>query len=333
MIHMNAKVLGFGSTAIVVLVYLVVVIAPGHTNPEMEAPSANYRKRTELEDQGRELYIEYGCQYCHTQYIRKTDWGPMAERIAQPGDYYDDYSPQLGSNRNGPDLSQAGGQHPDDWQRAHFYNPRFTRPESFMPSFSYLKEPEIKALVAYTQSLGGKLADARVARQHKWRNEAVGAYEKGVDENLKWIHDNVPPGWLHTPSPYPLTDASFKRGEMIYQRHCLSCHGPVGDGQGPAAAFLYPPPLNFTTLRRMGIKGGATGGMLYYQIMNGITGTAMPAFRNELESEKIWDVGNYVAKQFIGLLDANTEPRGIDSADEVPPSMAYPPSVNPAEAN
>ena len=56
--------------------------------------------------------------------------------------------------------------------------------------------------------------------------------------------------------------------------------------------------------------------MLYYQIMNGITGSAMPYFKRELESEKIWDVSNYVAKQFIGIVDANREPKGIDASFE-----------------
>ena len=56
--------------------------------------------------------------------------------------------------------------------------------------------------------------------------------------------------------------------------------------------------------------------MLYYQIMNGITGTAMPYFKRELESEKIWDVSNYVAEQFMGVVDANSAPRGIDAAFE-----------------
>ena len=81
---------------------------------------------------------------------------------------------------------------------------------------------------------------------------------------------------------------------------------------GPAAPHLYPPPLNFTTLKGRGVSGG----ILYYQIMNGITGTAMPYFKRDLESEKIWDVGNYVAVTFIGETDANTEPRGIDASYE-----------------
>ena len=325
MINMGAKVIGIGTTFLLVLIFFAVVVAPGHTNPELERPSANRREPTPLEERGRRLYLSYGCQYCHSQYTRRYDWGPMAERIAEAGDYVHDKAPQLGSNRNGPDLSQEGGQHSEDWHRAHFFNPRWTRPESFMPRFDHLRPEETDGLIAYVQSLGGKLADHRVARQWRWRERAIAAYKAGIDENVRWLHRNVPRGWLEVPSPYPMTAASFKRGEVIYQRNCLGCHGPVGDGQGPASLHVYPPPFNFTTLRRHGIKGGATGGMLYYQIMNGITGTAMPLFKHELESEKIWDVGNYVARQFIGLLDTNTEPRGIDAAFEPPDELTVPP--------
>jgi len=72
--------------------------------------------------------------------------------------------------------------------------------------------------------------------------------------------------------------------------------------------------LNFTILKGRGISGG----ILYYQIMNGITGTAMPYFKRELESEKIWDVGNYVAVNFIGESDAGAPPKGIPAAFETP---------------
>jgi len=325
MIQMNARLVAVGTTALVVLIFLAVVVAPGHTNPEHGRPSEIHRGRTPLEERGRVIYISMGCQYCHSQYIRRLDWGPQAERIARAGDYVGETAPQLGSNRNGPDLSQQGGQHTDDWHVAHFYNPRWTRPESIMPRFSYLAERELRPLIAYVQSLGGTMGDHRVARQWRWREQAMAAYAKGADANVRWLHSHVPPGWLRVPSPYPVTDASFTRSQLIYQRHCLGCHGPVGDGQGPAAAFVYPPPFNFTTLRRHGIAGGATGGMLYYQIMNGVTGTAMPMFKQELESEKIWDVGNFVAGQFVGILDTNTSPRGIDAAYEPEERLTRPP--------
>jgi cytochrome c oxidase cbb3-type subunit II len=316
MIHMNAKVVGIGTAALLVMIFGAVVLTPRYTNPAADTPSENHRLRTPGEEDGRQLYIQLGCQYCHSQYIRTVDWGLGAERLAHAGDYAGERAPQLGSIRNGPDLSQAGGEHTDDWHAAHFYNPRYTRPESIMPPFPYLDRGELTNLTAYIQGLGGKMADARVQRQWDWRIRAIEAYKAGIDENVEWLHANVPDCWLRVPNPYPVTDVTFLRGETIYQRHCLGCHGPVGDGQGPAVRFIYPPPFNFTTLRRHGLEGGATGGMLYYQIMNGITGTAMPYFKRELESEKIWDVSNYVTTQFIGIVDANTEPRGIDAAYE-----------------
>ena len=70
--------------------------------------------------------------------------------------------------------------------------------------------------------------------------------------------------------------------------------------------------LNFTILKGKDISGG----ILYYQIMNGITGTGMPYFKRDLESQKIWEVGDYVAVYFINQSDANGEPRGIDASWE-----------------
>ena len=86
------------------------------------------------EQAGHELYVANGCSYCHSQFIRTIDWGLGAERIAQAGDYVEQQPAILGTERTGPDLSQEGGEHPDDWHLAHFTNPRFTRPHSLMPS-------------------------------------------------------------------------------------------------------------------------------------------------------------------------------------------------------
>lgn len=300
-----------GSLLILIAVTLVVVILP-YADTNKTIPSELYRKRTALENQGRELYLKNGCVYCHTQSIRAIDWGVGAERIAEAGDYLQDQPILLGSQRTGPDLSQQGGEHPDDWHVAHFINPRFTRPLSVMPPFRFLKDAEIGSLTAYVQSLGLKHADLRMARQKKWKQEAIEAYEAGIVANVAWLHKHVPQGWQDLPTPYAATEASLARGEKVYQDFCLGCHGPVGDGMGPAQPYIYPPPLNFTILNGRGVSGG----IIYYQIMNGITGTAMPYFKRELESEKIWDVGNYIAKFFINDIDADMEPKGIDASYE-----------------
>jgi len=297
-----------GCLVIFASVFFISVFLPGVT--QGDRPSDIFRPRTELEALGRKMYIANGCSYCHSQYIRSLDWDLGAERIAQSGDYVSDKPHQLGSARTGPDLSQEGGEHPDDWHVAHFTNPRYTRPESLMPPFEFLGRDTIGALIAYKQSLGFKDADFRVERQRAWKEKAVAAYTAGPDANVSWLHEKVPAPWRELPNPYPTTTAGLARGQKIYQSFCIGCHGSIGDGMGPAQPYLNPPPLNFTLLKDRGVSGG----ILYYQIMNGVTGTAMPYFKRDLESEKIWDVGNYVAVYFIGQTDAGREPKGIDAS-------------------
>ncbi len=309
---MTLNLLVYGSLMIFASILAVAVILPWATMSDK--PSEIFRERTALEEEGRKIYIANGCTYCHTQFIRYLDWDLGAERIARAGDYIREQPHLLGSERTGPDLSQEGGEHPDDWHMAHYTNPRFTRPESLMPSFEFLGKEKIKALIAYKQSLGFKDADLRVERQRFWKQKAIEAYQAGPDKNIEWLHSKVPEPWRKLPNPFPTSEAGLKRGHRIYQSFCIGCHGPIGDGMGSAEPYLYPPPLNFTLLAGRGISGG----ILYYQIMNGITGTAMPYFKRELESEKIWDVGNYVAVNFIGESDAGAEPRGIAAAFQPP---------------
>src|SRR5262245_6660335 len=71
-----------------------------------------------------------------------------------------------------------------------------------------------------------------------------------------------------------------KRG--LYRRHCAHCHGINGDGHGPTAAILNPYPRDY----RPGIfkfKSTYTASQptdhdLHTIVMNGVPGTAMPAF-------------------------------------------------------
>jgi cbb3-type cytochrome c oxidase subunit II len=307
---MTPTVILVGILALLAAITLTVVYWPYTTRTV--TPSDIFRERSAEEAEGRKIYLQNGCVYCHSQSIRSIDWGHGADRIAQSGDYIADEPVALGSQRTGVDLSQEGGEHPDDWHIAHFINPRYTRPSSIMPPFEWLGMERIKKLTRYIQSLGFKNADRRMARQKFWKAESIKAYEAGPDANARWLSDIVPEGWHIIPNPYPTSDASLQRGHKIYQYFCIGCHGPIGDGMGPAQPWIYPPPLNFTILKGREISGG----ILYYQLMNGITGSAMPYFKRDLESQKIWEVGDYVAVYFINQSDANTEPRGIDSAWE-----------------
>jgi len=323
--RMSPAILLFGSIALVWAAFMAVVILP--TATIFQQPSEIWRPLTEREQQGRRIFIANGCTYCHSQYVRPQDWDLGAERIAQPGDYVDQRPQLLGSERTGVDLSQEGGEHPDDWHVAHFVNPRSTRPLSLMPRFGYLGDEQIDVLTDYMQSLGGKQADYRMARQEYWRERAIAAHQAGPAANLRWLHSLVPEVWRNMPNPYPPDQAALARGEEVYQAFCVGCHGPVGDGKGIAVPYLSPPPLDFTTLRGNLPQGKYIGGLLYYQVMNGITGTAMPYFKKDLESAKIWDVSNFVAVNFVGHSDYQVPPTGIEASHITPkePVLPYAP--------
>jgi mono/diheme cytochrome c family protein len=46
---------------------------------------------------------------------------------------------------------------------------------------------------------------------------------------------------VHAQTPLAPPD----RGQRLYQRHCLHCHGAALNGKGPDAASFNPPPANF----------------------------------------------------------------------------------------
>jgi mono/diheme cytochrome c family protein len=73
----------------------------------------------------------------------------------------------------------------------------------------------------------------------------------------------------------------LNRGKVTYRTYCSSCHGLKGDGQGPSAKGLLPPPRNFTPLQVVfkfaSVKAGdlPTDDDLVHTVRTGLHGTAM----------------------------------------------------------
>jgi high-affinity iron transporter len=90
------------------------------------------------------------------------------------------------------------------------------------------------------------------------------------------------------------TPELVEQGRGAYAKFCTSCHGPKGEGDGPAAKALKPPPRNLVT---QPMKGGAPE---VFQVLNsGVKGTAMIAFKHLSENDR-WAIAHYVD----GLKDA-----------------------------
>jgi cytochrome c oxidase cbb3-type subunit 2 len=99
-----------------------------------------------LAQQGKQVYIEQGCMYCHSQQVRRQGFGADYERGWGPRatvarDYVLQERVLLGTMRTGPDLAHIGGRPLDsDWHHLHLYNPQITSKGSTMPPFAFLYE-------------------------------------------------------------------------------------------------------------------------------------------------------------------------------------------------
>lgn len=126
--------------------------------------------------------------------------------------------------------------------------------------------PELEGLIAYVQKLG--------MNRGKWRDrfepQLMNASQVSVPRSEEWI------GY----------------GKQVYDRRCLGCHGVKGDGNGPAATFMYKVrPRDFTLgLFKFHLTPSGsmpTDGDLLRTITRGVRGTAMPTWHMLPEKDRL----------------------------------------------
>jgi cytochrome c oxidase cbb3-type subunit II len=313
---------GAGGLLVFLFVVFVVVWLPVSTfDPP---PSNDWAPLSTPATKGRHLFASNNCFVCHSGYSRPQDVREalyfLYPKVSQPGDFYgSDQSPNLlGTERTGPDLSQESGWHPDDWQSAHFYDPRFTDPLSLMPPMKALfSNRQVEQLTSFVETRSGKSGLLRYAGQLYAKRVVTtvqgfpqpyrgfrGAHKKIVPQkeiepppnqleeapNLSQIDRSY---WL-SGDPLPVTEQNLLRGKEVFLQRCVACHGTKGDGKGPGARFLSPPPADFTD-KDDACCGGDTGpGDFYYRILRGWTGTGMENFGERLSVDDIWRVVLFV---------------------------------------
>jgi cytochrome c oxidase cbb3-type subunit 2 len=334
-------VAGIGGLLVFLTVVFVVVWLPVHTfDPP---PSRDWAPLNNQAVAGRALFASNNCFVCHSGYSRPQDVREslyfLYPKVSQPGDFYgSDQSPNLlGTERTGPDLSQESGWHPDDWQSAHFFDPRYVDPRSLMPPMkSLFSDRQVQDLTAFVETRSGKSGLLRYAGQ-EYAKQVVIANQgypppytgfQGAHKPIVLQKEVEPPpgqleeapnlsqidrGYWLSSDPLPVTEDNLIRGKEVFLSRCVGCHGTKGDGKGPAANFMSPPPADFTD-KDDACCGGDTGpGDFYYRILRGWTGTAMENFGDRLSVNDIWRV----------VLFVKTIPNGTLAADRIPEPSDY----------
>jgi len=102
------------------------------------------RQPSGVADQGKQVYIEMGCIYCHSQQVRRKGFGAdfdrgWGDRQTVARDYIFQKRVVLGTMRTGPDLFNVGQRlSVEDWHYLHLYDPQITSKGSVMPPFKFL---------------------------------------------------------------------------------------------------------------------------------------------------------------------------------------------------
>ena len=95
--------------------------------------------------------------------------------------------------------------------------------------------------------------------------------------------------------------------ETIYLQYCSVCHGENGDGKSRASNSMIPPPRDFTTAEA---AINLTRARMISSITDGRPGTAMVAWKHQLDEEQIEAVADYIRGRFMPPVSSEDAARG-----------------------
>jgi cytochrome c oxidase cbb3-type subunit I/II len=153
---------------------------------------------------------------------------------------------------------------------------------------------DLDALIAYVQKLGMNRGNWRDLFEPQRMASSVAGMPTRSEE---WIAE----------------------GKHLYERRCSGCHGLKGDGNGPAATFMYkfrPRNFNQAVFKFRLVKTTlATDGDLMRTITRGVRGTAMPSWHMLPEKDRLAII-QYI--KFELAVDSTSKPPYVFYQEEPP---------------
>jgi cytochrome c oxidase cbb3-type subunit 2 len=301
-----------GSTLVYACLAVLMGVLPG-IELSNTPPAPGAEPLTALQAEGRDVYVANGCSYCHTQQVRPLPQDKIFGRPSAPGDFAYQTPELLGSQRTGPDLTNAGVRQPSTvWQYIHLYNPRAVVPESIMPAFDWMfkvvdqappgmtpvplpktyapahgvvvPDRQAEALVAYLLSL----------KQPALPGASGVAGKSTMPDMSSAIGARTPiaiPG-ASTAASAPAAGGPASaaggydaaKGQALFTANCAACHQANGEGlpgafpslKGNAAVNDADPAAHIHAVLH-GLQGANVGGVVYSSPMPGFSGTLSDA--------------------------------------------------------
>jgi len=167
---------------------------------------------------------------------------------------------------------------------------------------------DVEALIAYVQKLG--------MNRGKWRDLFEPQQMDGAGVSM------------------PRSQEWIEHGQEVYERRCLGCHGAHGDGNGPAATFMYKQrPRIFSQgvfKFRLTESSLPTDGDLLRTITRGVRGTAMPPWYDLPLNDRL-AVIQYI--KYVLAVDRSSGDKPVEFFADSPGEPLYiPPPPAPSSA-
>lgn len=127
------------------------------------------------------------------------------------------------------------------------------------------------------------------------------------------------PQFDQTPEQIPMPVAL---GKQLYSNYCAQCHGDKGDGNGPAAKFLYPKPRDFgeAQFRIVSTVNSSPSDQDLFQVLTrGMPGSAMFPFAHVSEGDRralVVYVRHLTQLGFVERLQQDARARGEEADPE-----------------
>lgn len=143
-----------------------------------------------------------------------------------------------------------------------------------MGMFTNLSDEQLRAVVEYLKFFS-----------RKWRKPENYAPPIVLPRQPAWLVDDAE------------RDRHAVKGKETFQQICAACHGPAGDGKGPAAVGLkddWGEPETPADLRQPHLRSGDEPLDIFRVLATGLNGTPMVSFAEAFSEEQKWDLAAYV---------------------------------------
>ena len=92
-------------------------------------------------------------------------------------------------------------------------------------------------------------------------------------------------------NPFAGDPKAVETGKTLFKKHCERCHGPGGKGDGPDADPDNQQDMDLTVARRAARN---PDGVIFYKAWNGRSKPKMPAVKDDLTKDQLWQIVSYV---------------------------------------